>query len=332
VPRIDSWWIAADRWGAIKVRWNIERMDYKVVPGLYALGSPDGSSPVLVSANYKLSFDRLRRELNEIDCWVLVLDTDGVNVWCAAGKGTFGTDELVKRIGAVGLDRVVDHRSLILPQLGAPGVAAHVVTAQTGFDVIWGPVRAADVPAFLADECVASPEMRRVHFPMADRAALIPVELVGAAKLLAPIILVVLLLGSFGNDRSFGTGALDHGLTGVIALLAGVIAGGVVTPLLLPWLPGRAFAVKGALAGLVITSLALALRRSTVDTTAGTLEVAGWILIGTAVAAYLAMNFTGCSTYTSLSGVKKEMRFAVPLEIAGAAVGLGLWAAVLWVV
>jgi len=30
--------------------------------------------------------------------WILILDTKGVNVWCAAGKGTFGTEELVFRI------------------------------------------------------------------------------------------------------------------------------------------------------------------------------------------------------------------------------------------
>jgi len=37
------------------------------------------------------------------------------------------------------------------------------------------------------------------------------------------------------------------------------------------------------------------------------------------------MNFTGASTYTSLSGVKKEMRWAVPLEIVGGVAGLTLW-------
>jgi acetyl-CoA decarbonylase/synthase complex subunit gamma len=332
VPRIDTWWIATDRWGAFKVRWNINRMDYKVVPGLYALGEPDRSSPVLVSANYKLSFDRLRRELPNIDAWILVLDTDGVNVWCAAGKGTFGTDELVARIEAANLAKVVDHRKLVLPQLGAPGVAAHVVAARTGFEVIWGPVRAQDIPAFLEAGGEATPEMRRVRFPIADRIAVIPVEVVGAAKLMLPVLVAVFLLGAIGDDRGFWIGALDHGLAGVNALLAGVVAGGILTPLLLPWLPGRAFAVKGAVVGLVVVAISLSDRWETLSTTTGLLEFAGWLLIGTAVASYLAMNFTGCSTYTSLSGVKKEMRFAVPLEIAGAVVGLSLWVTAMWVV
>ena len=75
-------------------------MDYRVEPGLYAVGSPTADSPVLVSANYKMSFDRLRSALPGVDAWILVLDTKGINVWCAAGKGTFGTDELVRRIEA----------------------------------------------------------------------------------------------------------------------------------------------------------------------------------------------------------------------------------------
>jgi hypothetical protein len=38
-------------------------------------------------------------------------------------------------------------------------------------------------------------------------------------------------------------------------------------------------------------------------------------LIAPAITAYFAMNFTGCSTFTSLSGVQKEMRIAVPVII-----------------
>ena len=49
------------------------------------------------------------------------------------------------------------------------------------------------------------------------------------------------------------------------------------------------------------------------------------IFLVPAISAYLAMNFTGASTYTSLSGVKKEMKWAVPMEISAGIIGLGLW-------
>ena len=113
--------------GAVMVRWGINRDNYRVNPGLYAVGTPGQESDVFVTANYKLSFDALRKNLAGVNGWILVLDTKGVNVWCAAGKGTFGTKELVNRIKLVLLEKVVNHKRLILPQLGATGVAAHNV-------------------------------------------------------------------------------------------------------------------------------------------------------------------------------------------------------------
>ena len=81
----------------LAARFRIRRGKHRVTPGLYALGSPTPESPVFVSANYTLSFDALRSSLAGVDGYILVLDTHGINVWCAAGKGTFGTDELVNR-------------------------------------------------------------------------------------------------------------------------------------------------------------------------------------------------------------------------------------------
>jgi len=141
VPRVGTKLTTADRWGAMRMRMGIGRMDYRVLPGLYAVGTPGAASPVLVTANYKLTFDILRAGLSGLDAWILVLDTHGVNVWCAAGKGTFSTEE-VDRVQEARLGELVRHRVLILPQLGAPGVAAHEVKRRCGFGVEYGPVRA----------------------------------------------------------------------------------------------------------------------------------------------------------------------------------------------
>ena len=116
IPRVASVLKWADRLGTIKARWGINRLDYKVDPGLYALGDSGPQSPVFVTANYKMSFDCLREALGNLDAWILVLDTKGINVWCAAGKGTFGTEELVRRVQATGLEKVAAHRDLILPR------------------------------------------------------------------------------------------------------------------------------------------------------------------------------------------------------------------------
>jgi acetyl-CoA decarbonylase/synthase complex subunit gamma len=313
-------------------RWGVGRMDYTVIPGLYALGAPDPDSPVLVTANYKMTFDRLRRSAAGIDAWILVLDTDGINVWCAAGKGSFGTDELVHRIEASRLEQVVNHRLLILPQLSAPGVAAHEIARRTGFEVVWGPVMSEDLPAFLTAGNRATPEMRRKRFPLRERLALTPVELVAIIKPLLLILPAVLVIGGFGGSEGFWSGVVHQGLTGVLVILGSVLAGAVLTPLLLPWLPCRPFSLKGAWVGLAAAAVLIAARVGTPVSMPQRLETAAWLFIGASVAAFLAMNFTGSSTYTSLSGVRREMRIAVPLQVAGTVVGLGLWLGSLWLV
>ena len=92
VYRVSADWSRADTWGMIKSRLGAFRMSYSVPAGLYAVGEPTKDSDVFVTANYKLTFDILRRELKGLNAWILVLDTKSINVWCAAGKVTFGTD------------------------------------------------------------------------------------------------------------------------------------------------------------------------------------------------------------------------------------------------
>ena len=321
VPRVSADLARSDKWGGLKAAWSVSRMRYTVDPGIYAIGNPDRNSPVFVSANYKLSFDTLRRALKGIDGWILVLDTKGINVWCAAGKGTFGTQEILNRVAGVRLGEIVDHRRLILPQLGAPGVAAHEVKRGSGFGVIYGPVRAPDIRQFMEAGMVAAPGMRLVRFSLRDRLRLVPVEMVMALKYLVLVAAVFFLLAGLGRGGYSGAQALDAGLRSTVNLLLAYLAGVVLGPVLLPWLPDRRFSLKGLSVGLVmfIVSFAAGLTGN------GPVEIVAWALLMPAIASFLTMNFTGSSTYTSLSGVKQEMRMAVPLQIVTGATGLIVW-------
>jgi len=302
-------------------------MHHRVEPRLHAVGNPNDESPVFVSANYKVSFDRLRSALDGIDGWILVLDTKGINVWCAAGKGTFGTDELVRQIDHCRLAEVVAHRRVIVPQLGAPGVAAHEVKRRSGFRVRYGPVRAADIPAFLEADMKATPQMRRVEFPIAERLAVAPVELVHAGKWVAIIAVVLLLLAGLGSDgysfaRVIGTGAASAGVF-VLAFVAGTI----LAPVLLPWLPGRALSIKGVWIGAGVLSMVAVCMYFSGKAPENWLSAAAWCALVPATTSFAAMAFTGSTTYTSLSGVRREMRTAVPLQAVTAVVGLFAWLA-----
>jgi hypothetical protein len=302
--KIDS----ADRFDTVKVRFGINRMHYTVDPDIYAVGNPGPDSPVLVTANYKLTFDTVRKNLSGLDAWLAVLDTKGVNVWCAAGKGTFGTNELIRQISKTGLAQIVNHRTLILPQLGATGVSAHEVAKKTGFRVVYGPVKASDIKGFLAAGNLATPEMRQVRFPLADRLVLTPVEFVNALK---PSLLAagILFLINLVLPNPFG-------LTDVYAYLGALFAGCILTPALLPWIPGKAFAWKGFLLGLLWAGAFNWTHGFPGMPDYGWFRAIGYFLALPAVSGFFAMNFTGCSTFTSLAGVRKEMRIAVPLLLA----------------
>jgi hypothetical protein len=300
-----------DYLGAWKVRWGIGRMNYAVEPGLYAVGKPGENSSVLVSANYKLTFDTLRKNLSGLDCWLLILDTKGVNVWCAAGKGTFGTEELINRIEETGLPEIVAHRRLILPQLGASGVNSNEVVRRSGFSLVFGPVRASDIKRFIADGFKATREMRTVKFTVWDRFVLTPVEMVAAGKT------SLLVLGALFIINLFA--ARQFGVYDFAAYAGAVLAGTVFTPLLLPVIPGKAFSWKGWLLGLTWSVFALWLFGW--FSPGFWLLAVGYLLLLPSVSAYLAMNFTGSSTYTSPSGVLREMKIALPFIIGSSAVG-----------
>lgn len=283
-----------DKLNHFLARTGLRRDRFRIQPGLYALGKPDKKSHVFVSANYGLSFDTLRTALSGIDCYILVLDTKGINVWCAAGKGTFGTEELVYRIDSVKLKQYVDHNLLILPQLGAPGVAAHEVTKRTGFKVEYGPVRAKDIPEYLRNHS-ATPKMRLVTFNLLDRLILIPVEI---THLILPTVILMALL------------YLISGIFPALALLAMVVANLIIFPILLPWIPTPNFSTKGFLLGIFVAVpfFFLVLFENPL---AEWWKRIGWalpyLLILPSLVAFIGLTTTGVTTYTSTSGVKREI-------------------------
>ena len=316
VPQVSTTWNSDDFRGQIKVRSSTAlRMEYIVEPGLYAVGAPDADDDVFVSANYKLSFDVLRRELAGLNAWIVVLDTKGINVWCAAGKGTFGTDELVRRIRETQLDKVVAHQRVIVPQLGAPGVSAILVKKQTGFRVLFGPVEARDIPAYLRANRTATPEMRRITFPVKARLVLTPMEIIPAFKHFPLYALVTLLIFGLQPTGILFSDAWRGGWPFLVAGCAALLAGAFFTPVLLPFVPFRSFAIKGWIVGMIV--MLLSQLTGMLQVNSPLLTVVVYLLFPLA-ASYIALQFTGTTPFAGISGVQKELKIGIPIYIAGA--------------
>jgi hypothetical protein len=321
VPIVSTRLSLGDRLGDIAVRWDIRRNDYRVEPGLYAVGDPGPASPILVTANYKLTFDKLRKELEGVDAWIAVLDTKGVNVWCAAGKGSFGTAELLDKIAKLRLGDIVSHNVLILPQLAAPGVSAPEIARVSRFRVAWGPVRAADLPDFLAAGMRKTAAMSRVEFRLADRMAVAPVELAHAWPFLLGA-LALSFLGALPSGPLFGArlGWL------LAATMGSILAGSLAFPALLPLLPTKAFSIKGAFLGGAWGTIC-AIGAASPGRLGGSMGVglgAALVLVSAPVASFIGLNFTGSSTYTSQGGANLEVERSIIPTIACLALGLGL--------
>ena len=314
ILRVSSEWTKKEHWQHIKCRTSAYRNGYDVQPGLYAVGDPDANSDVIVTANYKYSFDIVRRDLKRLNLWVLVLDTKGINVWCAAGKGTFGTEELIRRIKTVKLELIVNHKRVIVPQLGAPGVSSFTVTRQTGFRVVFGPVYSKYIGEFIRGGYKATPEMRLVKFPLRDRLVLTPMEINPAMKKYPLFALIVLLLFGLHPEGIIFADAVKGGLPFIILGLLSVLSGAFITPVMLPFIPFRSFAVKGWITGMIAVLLA-AKSMELQDGTYPLLTVITYLFFP-ALSSYWALQFTGSTTFTSMSGVKREMKIAIPVYSA----------------
>jgi ferredoxin len=137
--------------------------------GLFRIGDPDEGSPVIVTGNFSLTVRRVRRALRGEDLWLLVANSDGINVWCAADGGLFTHHRVIDAIKVSGLGSRVAHRQVILPALSASGIELETIREETGFRARFGPVYARDIPAYLEGRKKKTEAMRRFDFGLAHR-------------------------------------------------------------------------------------------------------------------------------------------------------------------
>jgi NAD-dependent dihydropyrimidine dehydrogenase PreA subunit len=137
--------------------------------GLFKIGEPDENSPVIVTANFSLTIKRVKRALRGRNLWLLVANSDGINVWCAADGSIFTENRVIDAIKISGLSEAVSHRRVILPALSAPGIDRKAIKEETGFSARFGPVYAKDIPEYLDGGMKKTEAMRRFNFDIKHR-------------------------------------------------------------------------------------------------------------------------------------------------------------------
>lgn len=142
---------------------------HRAETGLFQIGHPRKDSPVLLTGNFTETVRRLKRTLKGKNVWLLVANSKGINVWCAAGGGHLTHHDVISAILTSGADEKIGNHTVILPQLGATGIERQKVTEATGWKAIWGPARVEDLPAFLSKKHLATPSQRFMRFPLWER-------------------------------------------------------------------------------------------------------------------------------------------------------------------
>jgi acetyl-CoA decarbonylase/synthase complex subunit gamma len=315
--RVGHQWTADEWWSAIRCRLGRFGTHSRVPPGLYALGRPNNASPVLVTASYRLSFDLLRRDLEGIDGWILVLDTRGLGVGTAAASGRFGTDELVTRVTSSRLARAVSHRTLILPARASAVIDTGLVARSTGFEVRIGPVRTSDLPGFLgAQETPAG-----VGFSVGDALALIPAELGRSLMWYPGFAFAALLYAGLGPGGVTVERALAGSWTLLVLGLGSVFCGSCGAPILRALFPRVPLWVSGGVLG--CAAAAALLEGARLATGMNQYLTAACALFFPAAAAVLAERFSRALPDTGQPHGPGRAPFLLPL-----AAGIGLLVAV----
>jgi len=294
------------------------RRTYAVAPGLYFTGKQyDTATPLLVTANYHLTVFLVARRLSGINVRLLVIDTDGINVWCAAGKGRFCNDTILQQLTRYRRELISGQRlaGLILPKFAMSGVDLQGLRDQ-GVRPIVGPLYARDLPAYLAAPPLRNRPLDRVRFSLRSRAF---VCLPGVLQLAALSAVVTCLLGIL---------ALPLGMRAPVGVVVSITTLGAVYPLLFPVLPGRRFAVKGLMLGVAFSIAWMAMSWYTQQPL-----LWGVVVVPFTVAAgmLIGLEFTGNSAVSNYSRVKREIVTFLPVSALlllvslAAYAGIGRW-------
>jgi hypothetical protein len=220
------------------------------------------------------------------------------------------------------LKELVSHRTIILPQLCAPGVAAYQVLRNSGFKAVFGPIKAEDIKGFIDNGMKATEEMRTISFGAASRLLLTPIEVVHSFKLLLIMLISVFIYNVVDYSDFYLSALITNTLIGFVPLASAVLTGCIIVPFLLPFIPFRAFAAKGLLAGIILDIVLILLKDNITMMESNLLLLIAYCMIIPSVTTLLSLNFTGSTTYTSFSGVKKETKLTLPIVKSAAALGV----------
>ncbi len=265
---------------------------FSVRPGFYYLGQQKENTPILVTSNNFLTVFLLARRIAQRSVRLLVINTNGINVWCSAGEGRFSAEEIIDKATRLGLLKEGQNIDMILPKLSLSGVKLSDLH-KAGISPIIGPVYAKNLPPYLdkgeVEDCVND----RVHFGFQSR---------GFTALPTAFQFFYYFLGVYIITFWIFSGSIIWVATGLAFFY----------PILFPYLPGKQFAVKGISLGIMLSLLAMWLLSAR---DYGIQPMLFWTVFICATSMFIALSYTGNSPVSNYDNVRKETARFLPVVV-----------------
>ena len=125
------------------------RVTPSIKPGIYQFGRPNERSPVILTTNYTLTYYILAKDIkeSEVDCYLLVVDTEGLSVENALAAKRIDGEKIARAIAEQSLGEKVKHRKLVIPGLLAKlkGEAEEA----TGWEILVGPIHSRELGPYI---------------------------------------------------------------------------------------------------------------------------------------------------------------------------------------
>ena len=229
-------------------------LNLNIKSGLYPIGHPTEDSPIIVTTNYFVTFKRVVSSLKKqnITTWLLIVDTEGVNVWCSAAGRHFTAEKVLAQIDNSDLSEVVNHRQLIMPQLSAAGVD-HQILNKAGWTVRFGPVNIEDLGEYMQSDQKKTLEMSQVQFTMKNRVENSISHNVFISLILIPLVLGVQILAQPLGFLIYPWA--DWLLKNIIFLFLFIWTFGFIFGVLYPFIPLNSGFFKGTILSIILVPI-----------------------------------------------------------------------------
>jgi len=129
------------------------RRPMQVEQKIYEIGSPNESSPVLITTNFSLTYFIISGEVesSKVPSWLLVMDVEGQSVLTAWAAGKFVPELIAQFIKKSGIAEKVKKKEIVIPGYVAQLQGELEEELGEEWKVVVGPREAGEVPKFLKE-------------------------------------------------------------------------------------------------------------------------------------------------------------------------------------